>query len=97
MYGGEERKTLWLLALTVTVLFWAALAVQARSLPKQPELASNVFVLREEIIQTFERGSALRVEYAIDGKVQSAIFYQEDEELRLRFMAYLRSIGGLYR
>ena len=55
----------------------------------------DILVLKEFVVDTFDRGRARVVEYYVNGHAMNAVFYANDEEEYATFMQYLAALGRM--
>lgn len=62
---------------------------------QRPEPVSKIYIMKEKIIQTYDKGEALVIDYFVDGHAYNAVFYQNEEKEYNRFKEYLHALGTI--
>lgn len=70
-------------------------AIVTGAMISRNERRPEIFIVREKTVTTYDEGTALMVEYCVDGVMSNAVFYLDEENEAEKFISYLASIGTI--
>jgi len=70
-------------------------AIITGALIARNERRPEIYIVRERAVTTYDKGTALMVEYSVDGIMSNAVFYLDEEDGAERFIEYLATIGTI--
>lgn len=70
-------------------------AIVTGAMISRNERRPEIFIVRERTVDTYDKGTALMVEYSVDGIMSNAVFYLDEEDGAEKFIGYLASIGTI--
>lgn len=87
-----DKETVTTISAFVSVVLICATAYGISATTKSREVP-EILILKEFVVETYDRGPARVVEYFVNGHAMNAVFYENDDEEYARFMAYLTALG----